>query len=214
MSNHAFCDPKIEQYALKQSTKLPAYLEQLRVETAKLTGQAQMLSHANIGQLLRTIVLSKAAKNCLEIGTFTGFTALCIASALPNGCKLITCEKSPKNAKIAQQYFDQSPWKDKIELKLGEALQTLPAMNERFDLIYLDADKANYPHYYDLLVPKLALYGLLITDNVLWQGKVIHPDDRASQAIHIFNQKAATDPRVLTQLLTVSDGLSILCRIA
>jgi caffeoyl-CoA O-methyltransferase len=203
----------LKEYILNTTSPEHPLLEALRKETFATSNAPQMLSGPVEGQLLKMLVGISGAKTCLELGTFTGYSALHIAQALPEDGKLITCEINPKDAQTAQKYFDQSPHGHKIEIRLGEALQTIAQLTMDFDFIFIDADKGNYPLYYDQLIPKLAQGKLMVVDNALWDGKVTHPQDAQSSAIDALNQKAHHDPRVETVMLSVRDGILLIRKI-
>ena len=160
------------------------------------------------GQLLHFLVALSQTKRCLEIGTFLGYSALYIASALPKDGQLFTCEINPENAQKAQQHFDQSPDGSKITLVLGDALQTVPTLPGPFDSIFLDAHQAQYPQYHELCVAQLRQGGWMAVDNALWRGEVVRPEaSKYATAIDAFNRRAKADPRLETVLLPLRDGL-------
>ncbi|MGD9591727.1 MAG: O-methyltransferase [Candidatus Berkiella sp.] len=199
----------LKEYILQTSSKEPLLLEQLRQETKHEFG-SEMYCGPIIGMLLSLLVKLSGAKTCLELGTFTGYSALHIASGLPVDGKLITCEVNPSHASMAQRYFDKSPHGHQIEILLGEAQNTIQTLHQTFDFIFIDADKANYPLYYDLLIPKLNPKGLMLVDNALWEGEVVAPSNQRAQAIHALNQKACQDSDVQTLMLAIRDGLLLI----
>lgn len=203
----------LDDYLFKVTSKEFPLLKSLREETESTSAVARMLCGPIEGQLLAMLVKLSGAKRCLEIGTFTGYSALHIASSLPVDGKLITCELRKDHAAIAQRYFDQSPHGHKIQLLLGNATETLLTLEPPFDFIFIDADKANYPLYYDLVLPKLKPQGLIVVDNALWDGEVVHPDSKEARAIDSLNQKASQDPLVETVMLTVRDGMLLIRKI-
>lgn len=203
-------DQNLKDYVISTTSDESALLENLRKETSNATEFSRMLSGPVEGKLLQFLVKISGAKKCLEIGTFTGYSALNIASSLPEAGKLITCEIRQEYADIAQKYFDLSEYGHKIEIRLGEATQTITALNDTYDFIFIDADKGNYPVYYDMLIPKLHPQGLMVVDNALWNGKVVAPKDAQSLAIHALNMKARNDSRVETVMLTVRDGILLI----
>ena len=207
-----FLSKALQDYLLAVTSKEPPLLENLRKETAHEIGMAQMLTGPIEGTLLQILVKISKARTCLELGTFTGYSALQIASALPIDGKLITCELKEQHAAFAQRYFDKSPHGHKIEIRLGEALATIDSLDEEFDFIFIDADKANYPVYYEKLIPKLRSNGLLVVDNALWGGEVISPQDNQGRAIDKLNKMAHQDPRVDTVMLSVRDGMLLCCK--
>jgi len=199
--------PQLREYITQSTTPENTLLTNLRLETQTQTPFGRMLSGPVEGQLLQMLIKLSAAKSCLEVGTFTGYSALHIASALPQDGRLITCEAREHHAKIAQKYFDLSPHGHKIEIVLGDATRTLLDINGPFDFIFIDADKANYPFYYDTLLPKLRSGGLMVVDNALWGGDVVEHLDQNSLAIHTLNQKAKNDRQVECVMLSVRDGM-------
>jgi caffeoyl-CoA O-methyltransferase len=148
----------------------------------------------------------------LEIGTFTGYSALCMAEALPKNGRLITCEIKSQHAEIAQSFFDRSPHGRKIRLRLGPALETLANLpaSAIFDLVFLDADKENYVNYYEAVLPRLWSGGLIVADNVLWSGRVLAPKKKTDRAVVRFNKHVQRDPRVECVMLPVRDGVSLI----
>jgi caffeoyl-CoA O-methyltransferase len=168
-----------------------------------------MLSGRTEGQLLRLLIRMIGASRVLEVGTFTGYSALMMASALPANGELITLEMDPLAEKVARRYFAESEHGGKIRLLMGPALETLAGLAGPFDFAFVDADKQNYPRYYDRILPLLRPGGLLVVDNVLWSGRVLDPRDEETLAIHELNERARTDPRVEHVLLTVRDGVLI-----
>lgn len=205
-----FLPPALQSYIVDVTTAESTLLKNLTEETKTSVGMIQMLTGPIEGQFLHLLTKISKSKICLELGTFTGYSALNIASALPIDGRLITCEMRENHAKIAQKYFDMSPHGHKIQIKLGLALDTIQTLTDTFDLIFIDADKANYPAYYDLLIPKLNRHGLMIIDNALWGGEVVAPADTASKAIDTLNQKASIDDRVDTVMLTIRDGMLLI----
>ncbi|MBS0288178.1 MAG: class I SAM-dependent methyltransferase [Proteobacteria bacterium] len=198
------------RYIEATSNQEPPLLDSLRHETTHTVGMSNMLCGPVEGMLLQMLVKISQAKTCLELGTFTGYSALYMAAGLPVDGKLITCEAEPKHAAIAQRFFDKSPHGHKIEIRLGQAATTIESLDETFDLIFIDADKGNYPLYYEKLVPKLRQNGIMVVDNALRGGDVVAPKDNGSRAIDKLNQMARQDPRVDTVMLSVRDGI-LLC---
>ena len=203
----------VEAYAAAHSTPLPALLEELTATTqTEMGGLARMISGQLEGTLLQTILFAMNAKRVLEIGMFTGFSAQMMAAALPDDGRLITCDINPKTIAIAKSFFARSPHGHKIEVREGPALETMKALEPGFDLIFIDADKGNYIHYYDAALPLLAPRGIIAVDNVLWSGKVLDPKDPDDHAIVAFNQYVHDDARVSKVMLTVRDGLTLIRR--
>lgn len=201
---------ELKDYILGTTTQEDPLLERLRQETLTVTANPRMLCGPVEGQLLHLLVSLLSPKMCLELGTFTGYSALHIASALGESSKLFTCELQEEHAVIAQKYFDQSPHRNKIRLLLGDATQSIKGIDSLLDFIFIDADKANYPLYYDLLIPRLRPGGLMVVDNALWNGKVTAPRDPQTKGIAGLNQKAFEDPSVKTVMLPLRDGVLLI----
>jgi len=171
-----------------------------------------MLSGQLEGTLLQMLVASLGAKRVLEIGMFTGFSALMMAAALPDDGTLITCDVSPQAIAFAKRYFARSPHGKKIEVREGPALETLQTLRGPFDFVFIDADKLNYVNYYEAALALLAPNGVIAVDNVLWSGNVLDPkaDDENAQAIVAFNRRVQEDARVTNVILTVRDGVTLI----
>jgi len=200
-------DPNLERYAEEHSSEVPDLLERLEQETLATMKSPQMLSGRTEGHLLRLLVKMISARRVLEVGTFTGYSALMMASALPPDGELVTLERDPRAEGVARRYFAESEHRPKIRLLMGPALDTLASLAGPFDFAFLDADKENYPRYYEKLLELLRPGGILAVDNVLWSGKVLDPRDEETRAIHALNERAHRDPRVEHVLLTVRDGV-------
>ena len=200
---------EIEFYANVHTSRPDALLIELEAYTRANYADAQMLTGPIEGRLLTMLVALSGARNVLEIGCYTGYSALSLAAALPPGGKLLTCDRNPDTSKIAQSFFDRSPHGQKIEIKLGDARETLSnlANDPVFDLAFLDADKENYINYYEMIMPRLRVGGLLVADNVLWSGRVLKPEQETDKAIVAFNKHVSGDKRVEHVLLTVRDGI-------
>ena len=204
--------PEIDQYAVEHTTPLPDYLEELvRVTHQKMAGP-QMLSGPIEGMLLQFLVRAIGARRVLEIGTFTGFSALMMAAALPDDGTLVTCEIDPKAADVAREYFRKSPDGHRIELRMGPALQTLKSLEGPFDLVFIDADKTNYTRYYERSLELLSPRGIIAVDNVLWSGRVLKPEAEDDHAIAELNRRVSEDARVRHVLLPVRDGVMLISR--
>lgn len=204
---------EIEAYAAAHTTPVPPLIEELIAETQREFGAlARMLSGHIEGTLLQTLIAASGAKRVLEIGMFTGCSALMMAAALPADGSLVTCDINPKAIAIAKKYFAKSSHGGKIEVREGPALDTLKTLAGPFDLIFIDADKGNYSNYYDSALPLLAPSGIIAVDNVLWSGKVLDPKEPDDHAIVAFNAHVAADDRVTQVMLTVRDGLTLIRR--
>lgn len=197
----------IEAYCRQHTAPLSPVLETLIAATHAQTTAPQMLSGHLEGTLLRFLVQLTHAHHVLEIGTFTGFSALAMAEGLPPDGRIITCDVNPESTAIAREYWAQSPHGQKIELRLAPALETLATLSGPFDLVFIDADKANYAAYWEAVVPKVRAGGLIAVDNVLWSGRVLDPQAASDRAIADFNRQAAADARVETLMLSIRDGL-------
>lgn len=198
----------VEDHALPE----PELLSRLREETQANLPDPQMQVGRVEGALLRLLVAISGARRVLEIGTYSGYSALSMASALPPGGRLVTCDIDPKATAVARRYFDESPWRDAIEIRLGPALDTIAALaaaGEGFDLVFIDADKESYVEYFDAVMPLLPAGGLIVADNTLWSGRVLSPSSASDHAIVRFNAKVAADDRVEQVLLSVRDGVML-----
>lgn len=178
----------IEGYVADHSTPLPPLLAELIAYTQeKMPERARMLSGPVQGTFLQTLAASLEARRILEIGTFTGFSALMMAAALPSDGELITCEVDRESAAVAQSFFDRSPHAGKIKIRLGPALETLKSLRGPFDLAFIDADKESYIPYYEASLPLLSPRGLIAADNALRAGRVLDPKEEGDRAIAAFN---------------------------
>ena len=205
-------DEKIEEYAVRHSTAPDPLLAELAEETYATMSRPQMLTGPIEGRFLELLVHGSGAKRILEIGTFTGYAALSMAAALPEGGRIDTLDIEPKHAEVAQRYFDRSPHGSKITLHLGPAIETIEKLEGEFDLVFIDADKENYDSYYEAVLPRLSARGLIAIDNTLWSGKVLDPPDESSRAIAALNDKLAADDRVVAVQLTIRDGVTLIRR--
>jgi caffeoyl-CoA O-methyltransferase len=200
----------VEDYASEHTTQLGELFDRLDAETREKMEFPQMMVGRIEGALLATLVRLRGAKRVLELGTFTGYSSISMASALPPDGRIITCDVDPEATTIARRYMDESGHGEKIEIKLGPALETIQALEGPFDVVFIDADKANYEAYYEAVLPLLADNGLVIADNVLWSGRVVEPDgDESTEVIKAFNEHVAGDERVVSVMLTVRDGMTL-----
>ncbi len=208
------CPEEIERYAEEHTSPLDPLLEELVEYTQKNTPLPQMLTGRVEGTFLRMLVELSGARRVLEIGTFTGFSALMMAKGLPEDGELITIEVNEEYARIAKEFFGRAEWGKRIRLIVGDArekLKDFPA--ESFDFIFVDADKSSYPYYYERGMELLRRGGLLVFDNALWKGEVLNPRDARSRAIDEVNKKALADPRTEIVLLTVRDGMLLVRKV-
>jgi caffeoyl-CoA O-methyltransferase len=204
-----FIDAAVEQFAHDHTEPESDLYVRLREETYRVMQSPQMQVDIIEGRFLQMLVRLSGAKSILELGMFTGYSALMMAEALPDSSHLITCEIDPKAEAIARRYFAESPHGDKITIQMGPALDTIKTLTGPLDLIFIDADKVNYSNYYEACLPLLKSGGLVVADNVLWSGKVLHPKDADDHAIVAFNRLVQSDPRVKNVCLTVRDGMML-----
>jgi caffeoyl-CoA O-methyltransferase len=201
---------QVEDYAAEHTTQLDELFDRLDAETREKTTAPQMMVGRIEGGFLAALVRLTGAKRILELGTFTGYSSISMASALPSDGRIITCDVDPDATAIARRYMDESGHGDKIEIKLGPGLETIATLEGPFDIVFIDADKPNYEAYYEAVLPLLADNGLVIADNVLWSGRVVEPDgDESTQAIKAFNEHVRRDDRVVSVMLTVRDGMTL-----
>lgn len=203
----------IEEYAHNHTRQESALVQELiKVSDEKLE-YIDMLSGRIVGQFLSMMVKLTGAKRILEIGMFTGYSALSMAEALPDDGELITCEYNERYEDIARSFFQRSEFGHKIRLEMGPALETISQLEGLFDLVYLDADKINYSNYYRAVIPMIRQGGLLIADNMLWSGAVLDPDNEKARAIDKMNKLIRDDEQVENVLLTVRDGLQVVRKV-
>lgn len=205
-----FLPDEIEEYAAKFSTKEDEVLHQLNRETHLKIMLPQMLSGHIQGNFLKMMSYMVRPKNILEIGTFTGYSAICLAQGLQEGGKLFTIDINKELEDMCRKYFAKANLEDKIDYRIGDAIEIIPTINETFDLVFIDADKLNYSNYFDLVIDKVKPGGFIIADNVLWSGKVCKEiKDKDTAALHAYNQKINDDPRVENYLVPIRDGLMV-----
>ena len=204
---------EIEAYAAAHTTPLPPLLDELAAAMQeRFGGLSTMLSGQTVGTLLQMLLFASNAKRVLEIGMFTGLSAQMMAAALPDDGRVITCDVYPKAIETAKEFFARGPYAHKIEVREGPALETMKTLAPGFDLVFIDADKGNYVHYYEAALPLLAPRGIIAVDNVLWSGRVLDPQSDDDRAIVAFNDHVAADPRVTQVMLTVRDGVTLIRR--
>jgi caffeoyl-CoA O-methyltransferase len=199
-------DPRIEAYAERVTSPHEDLLAELSEETRTTLGMEQMLTGPVAGRLLELLVWFGQPERVLEIGTFSGHSALAMAAALPEGGRIDACELDPDRAAFAQRYFDRSPHGSRITLHIGPALETIHRLAGAFDFVFIDADKEGYVDYYEAVLPRLTARGLIVADNTLSGGRVV--SDRPP--IAEFNEHVAADPRSVQVLLSVRDGMTLI----
>jgi caffeoyl-CoA O-methyltransferase len=204
-----FIDKAVEQYAHDHTKPESELFRRLREETYREMSSPQMQVGRIEGQFLKLLVRLTGARRVLEIGMFTGYSALMMAEGLPDDGRLITCDINPQAEAIARRYFAESGHGHKIEVRMGPALDTIKTLTEPLDMAFIDADKTNYVNYYDAVMERLRPGGLVVADNVLWSGEVVDPQDDAGRAIVAFNRRVEEDPRVENVCLTVRDGIML-----
>jgi caffeoyl-CoA O-methyltransferase len=200
------------EYIEKNTAQLPPLFMQLLEHTNATHAKAHMISGLAQGQFLSFISQMLKPANVLEIGTFTGFSALCLAQGLAKNGVLHTIELRAEDAAVAQQYFDKSEHADKIKLHVGDAKEVLTTLLNNWDLIFVDADKVNYIAYYELTLPQLKEGGFMVVDNTLFHGQVLHENVTGKNAIAIdaFNKHINEDDRVEQVMLTIRDGITLI----
>ena len=204
-----FIDAVVEQFARNHTEPESDLHRRLREETYRVMDSPQMQVDAIEGRFLKMLVRLTGARTILEIGMFTGYSTLMMAEGLPKDGRLITCEIDPKAEAIARRYFAESPYGDRITVRMGPALETIKTLSDPLDLVFIDADKPNYSNYYEATLPLLKPGGLIIADNVLWSGKVLDPQDSDDHALVSFDRMIQSDPRVENVCLTVRDGMML-----
>jgi caffeoyl-CoA O-methyltransferase len=207
-----FLPEKIDEYVVDNSQKEPQILQELTKETWQRVLNPRMLSGAFQGRILSMISKIINPKDILEIGTYTGYSAICIAEGISNEATIDTIDKNEELEDIQNRYFKKSGFRDQIKQHIGNALEIIPTLNKKFDLVFIDADKSNYCNYFNLVIGKMKKGGIILSDNVLWSGKVVEKLDKKdidTKALLEYNRLLNSDPRVETVLLPIRDGLSI-----
>jgi caffeoyl-CoA O-methyltransferase len=207
-----FISEELENYVENHSQNEPELLVKLFKETYQKILQPRMLSGHFQGRVLSMLSKIINPKSILEIGTYTGYAALCLAEGLQKDGTLDTIDIKEELVSIQQKYFDLSPWKNQITAHLGDALEIIPSLNKKFDLVFIDADKENYINYFNIIVPMMNKGGIILSDNVLWSGKVLeelNPKDMSTKTLLEYNKIVNEDARVETVLLPIRDGLTV-----
>jgi len=207
---------RIEAYAAAHTSPAADHLQALAAETRETLECPQMLTGEVEGRMLEFLVFLACPRSVLEIGTYSGYSALSMAQMLPADGRIITCELDDERADVAERYIAAAGFADRIEVRRGPALETVNALDGPFDLVFIDADKAGYLDYYEAVLPKLSERGLIVVDNVLWSGRVAEDpsddDEQSTRALRVFNDHVAADERVANVMLTVRDGVTLVRR--
>ena len=210
-----FISPDLELYVEQHSEPEPELLAALNKETYQKVLQPRMLSGHFQGRVLSMLSILIRPLNILEIGTYTGYATLCLCEGMRQNGVMHTIDINEELLDFQRKYFDRSPWKDQIVQHLGKALDIIPTIDVPFDLVFIDADKENYLKYFQTIVPLMTKGGIIISDNVLWSGKVLEPaqpNDKSTQTLQQYNLALKEDLRVETILLPIRDGLTV-CRV-
>ncbi len=209
-------DPRIEEYAAARSSPEPSFFAELADDTRASTSAPSMMVGTLEGRFLSFLVAMLQPQAVLEIGTFTGYSALSMAESLPPGARLVTCDISEDHVAIARRHIGASPYADRIEIKVGPALDTLRTLTGPFDLVFIDADKPAYLDYYEAVLPMLSERGVIAVDNVLWSGRVVEgvegvvADDANTEVLRRFNDHVVADDRVVCVMLPLRDGVTLI----
>jgi len=198
-------DPRADEYAERHTTPSGALFERLAAETREKTQIPEMMVGEVEGRFLEFLVRATGARRVLELGTFTGYSSISMARGLPDGGRIVSCDVNEETNAIARRYAEEAGVADRIEYRLGPALDSIAELDGPFDLVFIDADKENYRNYYDAVLPKLADDGLILADNALRNGRVLEED--SGEPMQAFNDYVLNDERVECVLLTVRDGI-------
>lgn len=207
-----FLSEELENYAAQHTEDEPLLLQELNKRTHLNVLQPRMISGHFQGRFLSLLSKMVQPRTILEIGTYTGYATLCLAEGLHPEGVLHTIDIKEELTDLQREFFDRSGYGSQIVQYLGKAADIIPALDTTFDLVFIDADKQNYAHYFDLVIEKMNRGGIILSDNVLWSGKVVEevkPNDKHTQALMAYNQKIKDDPRVETVLLPIRDGITL-----
>ncbi|MDA9245896.1 O-methyltransferase [Polaribacter sp.] len=207
-----FLPENIDNYVVAHSQEEPKILQELTKETWQKVLNPRMISGAYQGRILSMISKLIQPKNVLEIGTFTGYSALSIAEGLPKDGTLFTIDRNEELAELQQKYFNKSRYTNQLKSYVGNAIEIIPTLHQKFDLVFIDADKSNYTNYFHLIIDKMNSGGIILSDNVLWYGKVAEKADEKDEdtiALQAYNTLLNTDDRLETVMLPIRDGLTI-----
>ena len=207
-----FISDELDDYVTQHSENEPALLAALNKETYQKILLPRMLSGHFQGRVLSMLSKLIRPKSILEIGTYTGYATLCLCEGLQEHGTVHTIDINEELVDFQRKYFDKSDWGNQITQHLGDALEIIPNLNTKFDLVFIDADKENYIAYFNMIIPMMEKGGIILSDNVLWSGKVLeplHPKDKSTKELLEYNQLLKEDPRVETVLLPIRDGLTV-----
>jgi predicted O-methyltransferase YrrM len=207
-----FLPEKLDEYVVQHTQKEPQILHELTRETWQKVLNPRMLSGAFQGRVLSMITKLVNPTSILEIGTYTGYSALCLAEGLAKGGKIHTIDKNEELVSLQDKYFEKAGVKNQIQQYVGNALEIIPTIDARYDLVFIDADKSNYINYFNLIIDKMNPGGIILSDNVLWSGKVIEkldPKDLDTKVLLEYNALLNSDDRIETVLLPIRDGLTV-----
>jgi caffeoyl-CoA O-methyltransferase len=205
---------EIEGYAQAHTTPPSELLQRLAEETKATLERPSMLTGAIEGRFLEFLVYATGARRVLELGTYSGYSAISMAAALPAEGRIDTCEVDEQHAEVARRYIEEAGLSDRITVHLGPALETISRLEGELDFVFIDADKENYANYYEAVLPRLSERGLIAADNTLWSGRVVDEteQDESTRAIRAFNDHVAKDDRVVAVMLSVRDGVTLIRR--
>lgn len=207
-----FLPEEIDNYVVNHSQIEPKILQELSKETWQKVLNPRMLSGAFQGRILSMISKLIRPTSILEIGTYTGYSALCLAEGMTSEGNIITIDKNEELETLQNKYFEKSAYRNQIEQRVGNALEIIPTLNKNFDLVFIDADKSNYVNYFHLIIDKMNPGGIILSDNVLWSGKIVEeldPKDLDTKVLLAYNKLLNSDQRIETVLLPIRDGLTI-----
>jgi caffeoyl-CoA O-methyltransferase len=206
----------VEAYAAAHTSPPAAHLQALADETRAALDSPQMLTGEVEGRFLEFLVFLARPRLVLEVGTYSGYSALSMAQTLPDGGRIVSCELDPDRVRFAERHIAAAGLADRIEVRQGPAIETIDTLDGPFDLVFIDADKPGYLDYYEAVLPKLAAGGVIVVDNVLWSGRVASApaddDSESTRTMRAFNDHVATDERVVSVMLTVRDGVTLIRR--
>jgi caffeoyl-CoA O-methyltransferase len=205
---------EIDAYAAGHTTAPTDLLARLADETRATLDAPQMLTGTVEGRFLEFMVFATGAKRVLEFGTFSGYSSISMAAALPPRGHIDTCEIEEKHAAVAQRYIDEAGYSDRITIHLGPGVETVERLEGEFDFVFIDADKPNYVNYYEAVLPRLSERGIIAADNTLWSGRVLDESEQSegTVAIRAFNEHVRNDDRVVSVMLTIRDGVTLIRR--